>query len=120
MHYCPECRSEYKDEITICADDGATLVTTLAAASAAPNDEPFVEIFATSNLEDIETARQLLSGAAIDFFVRPLRDAAFPTAIGTDGEQRVAVPQSKQSQAVALLREAKQDGAVSTDAALLG
>lgn len=120
MRYCPECRSEYKDEIAVCADDGATLAATPPRADAAPNDEPFIEIFSTNNLEDIETARQLLSGAAIDFFVRPLRDAAFPTSIGMDGEQRVAVAQSQQIQAVALLREATQDGAVSSDGALLG
>jgi hypothetical protein len=119
MHYCPECRSEYKDAVVRCADCGVDLVSTLPRADGAATDEPFVEIFATNNREDIETARQLLAGATIDFFVRPLRDAAFPTSIGIDGEQRVAVPESRKQEARILLLEATQDGAVSANGALL-
>ncbi len=115
MPYCVDCNTEYRPGVATCADCG----TALQAEKPSVDDEAYVEVLSTSEREDVEIARQVLSDAGIAFFVRDLRDTAFPTNLGVEGAHRVAVPQTKQKDAAKLLVEAVEDGALSKSGTVL-
>lgn len=74
--FCPQCRMEYRPEITRCPDCEVGLVSTLPAESAGPaeGDEPIpgygdlVTVFRTSNYANLLIARSLLESADIPFW----------------------------------------------------
>ena len=115
MPYCTECNTEYRSGVKNCADCG----TALAAEPAKTDDEAFIEVLTTNEREDVELAKQVLQDAGIEFFVRDMRDAAFPTSLGDGGERRVAVPAARQKDATQLLLEAHEDGALSASGTVL-
>jgi hypothetical protein len=81
--------------------------------------EPFVEVFGTSNREDVETARQVLSEAEVEFFVRDLAGTAFPVHVGGDSEMRIAVSATQLQVAHNVIQEAIEDGAITSSGTLL-
>lgn len=115
MAYCANCRTEFQSSVKVCTDCGAELSATAPKTS----EEAFVEVFSTDNREDIVTAQKVLEDASVDHFVRDLEGGAFPTHMGTQAERRLAVSASQLDVAHALIKEAIEDGAISTRGALL-
>ena len=63
--YCPNCRTEYKEGITTCADCGATLIVQLP-----PDDtdrSELVTIYRSHELSEIAIAKSILEEAGIAF-----------------------------------------------------
>ncbi|OGC95642.1 MAG: hypothetical protein A2W25_17535 [candidate division Zixibacteria bacterium RBG_16_53_22] len=63
--FCPNCRTEYKEGITTCADCGATLVAELP-----PDDferSELVTIYRSHELSEIAIAKSILEEAGIEF-----------------------------------------------------
>jgi hypothetical protein len=116
MPYCTDCKTEYRAGVQQCADCGGELAATRPDGE---SNEPFVEVFSTSSREDVETARQVLAEAEIEFFVRDLAGSAFPVHMGEEGEIRIAVSASQLQVAHNVIQEAIEDGAITTSGALL-
>jgi hypothetical protein len=81
--------------------------------------ETFVEIFTSDDREDMVVARQLMNDDHVQYFVRDLGDPAFPTHLGIESEQRLAVAEEQAPKAAALLKDAITDGAISPRGNLL-
>lgn len=79
--FCPECRTEYREGFTICADCNVDLIKALS-----PEPEPefvdFKEVLGTYNPADVAFLKSLLDSEGIQYFfkgeifmyVRPLAD----------------------------------------------
>jgi len=67
--FCPNCRSEYEEAVTTCADCGETLVAELP-----PEPQPeyvdYVTIFQTTDHNQVIVARSILASADIGTFVQ--------------------------------------------------
>jgi len=69
---CPQCRVEYRDEITQCADCRVALVDASALENdvdAAENDVELLPVISTSNFGDIALIKSLLDAEGIVYFV---------------------------------------------------
>ena len=65
--FCPECKSEYVEGITVCADCRVPLV---AALPPEPDHtgEPLVRILSTYNAGDVAIIRSILEGTDISYY----------------------------------------------------
>jgi hypothetical protein len=65
--FCPNCRTEYKEGITTCADCGAALVQALE-----PIDErsEMVTVLETADLSEVALAKSILEEADIPFYAK--------------------------------------------------
>jgi hypothetical protein len=76
--FCPQCRMEYRPEITKCPDCEVDLVIVLPAENAGPADgeEPIPEyddlvtVFRTNNYANLLIARSLLESADVSFWTK--------------------------------------------------
>ncbi|MFH1811700.1 MAG: DUF2007 domain-containing protein [Pseudomonadota bacterium] len=113
MPYCPQCRTEYREGVTHCSDDGSALVPGL------PDDKltgaVLQEIYAAYHELEAERIRSLLEDVGIACFTRNLRRAAFPTGAGSEATFLVAVPQADAERAIALVQQARTDGVLSDE-----
>jgi len=69
---CPQCKVEYRDEITQCADCQIPLVDPSALendADAAENELEYVPVISTSNFGDIALIKSLLDAEGMTYFV---------------------------------------------------
>jgi hypothetical protein len=65
--FCPQCKSEYRDGITECADCKVPLITSLPP-EADHSEGSYVRILATYNAADIAIVKSLLDDAEIDYY----------------------------------------------------
>ncbi len=67
--FCPNCRYEYENHVTVCPECGATLTKELP-----PEDEveytELVTVYTTADAGLLGLAKSLLEDAGIDYFVR--------------------------------------------------
>ena len=68
--FCPNCRAEYREGFTVCADCDVPLVAELPpeAVTEAPQYIEFEEILLTFNAGDIATVKSLLEEEGIDYY----------------------------------------------------
>jgi len=69
---CPQCRVEYREEITQCADCQIPLVDSSALendADAAESEVKLLPVISTSNFGDIALIKSLLDAEGIAYFV---------------------------------------------------
>ena len=69
---CPQCRVEYRDEITQCADCHIPLADSSALENDVGADESeavYVSVISTSNFGDIALIKSLLDAESIAYFV---------------------------------------------------
>ncbi|MBP1656347.1 MAG: hypothetical protein H6Q31_948 [Bacteroidetes bacterium] len=65
--FCPECKSEYVEGITVCADCRVPLVTALPPEPD-HTGEAFVRILSTYNAGDVAIIRSILEGTDISYY----------------------------------------------------
>jgi hypothetical protein len=63
--FCPECRSEYIDGITVCTECNIPLVESIPAE---PEMYTFVKILSTFNLADIAVIKSMLDDGEITYY----------------------------------------------------
>ncbi len=81
--FCPDCKAEYRDGFTVCADCHVDLIETLPIEPE-PEFLDFKEVLATYNPADVAFIKSLLESEGIQYFfkgenfmyVRPLADPA--------------------------------------------
>ena len=78
--FCPQCRTEYREGFTVCADCQVDLVAELAPE---PDFVQYEEILATYNPADIAVIKSLLESEGITYYfkgdhltLRPIGDSA--------------------------------------------
>ncbi len=65
--FCPNCRCEYREGITRCADCGIDLVDELPELPT-PEYEEYDEILATYNPSDVALIKSVLEGEGIEYY----------------------------------------------------
>jgi len=87
--YCPNCRTEYKEGITVCADCGAKLVAVLAPESREPE---LVTVLQSYDLAVVTVAKSILDEAEIPYIAKgeiPMEQLAVgPVEIQVDKDDR--------------------------------
>lgn len=87
--FCPNCRTEYKEGVTVCADCGADLVPELPPESTEPE---LVTVLRTYDLSVVTVAKSILDEAAIPYFAKgelPMEQLAVgPVEIQVDKDDR--------------------------------
>jgi hypothetical protein len=63
--FCPKCRTEYKEGITVCADCGTQLVAELPPQE--PEKSEMVTVLTTGDLSAVALAKSILEEAEIPF-----------------------------------------------------
>ena len=79
--FCPECRTEYREGFTVCADCNVNLVDSIPPIPD-PEFVDFMELLGTYNPADVAFLKSLLESEGIQYFfkgehfmhVRPLAD----------------------------------------------
>jgi hypothetical protein len=66
--FCPKCRTEYNEGITVCADCGAQLVVELPALE--PEISELVTVLSTGDLSSVALAKSILEEAEISFIAK--------------------------------------------------
>ncbi len=101
--FCPNCRTEYKEGITVCADCGAQLVKELPPET--PENSEFVTVLTTLDLSTVALAKSLLEESEISFVAK----GEFPMEQLAVGPVEIQVDRSDEAQAREIL-EALADG----------
>lgn len=108
--FCPQCRSEYREGFTVCADCQVELVASLPEPAPVPNDErpnmEFVTVFDSTNPALISIAKTVLESAAIEFLAVGA-DTAGAVFAGNPflGHTRLQVEKDRAEEARTLLSE---------------
>jgi len=113
MPFCPSCEQEYRPDVTVCPTCNVSLVASLEDASGTSEDT--IDVFVCYDSQLAERVSELLREAGVEALVRDRTSMAFPTTIGTTGEQRIAVPSPQVAAAAAALESAVGDGVITTD-----
>jgi len=67
--FCPECRAEFRDEITTCPDCEVSLVVELPAEPVF-NEDDLVRVLETANVAVLPVVKSVLRAAEIPFLVQ--------------------------------------------------
>lgn len=112
--WCPTCRGEFVDEVTICPDCGSPLISELPEAEEI--DEPFVKVFRSADASLLPVIKSVLSGADIPHVVQGEEaQGLYPFgSLGGGQDKRllgavVLVPESRREAAEAVLAEFSED-----------
>ena len=94
--YCPNCRTEYKEGITVCADCGAALVAVLEPIDERPE---MVTVLETVDLSEVALAKSILDEADIQYYAK----GELPMEQLSIGPVEIQVDRRDQEQAKELL-----------------
>ncbi len=116
--FCPNCRAEYREGYTVCADCGVALIPELPPEPSKRPPEPetqsaLVTVYESYSLPNIAIAKSILEGAGIDFISRDeLAEAYFVV-----GPVTIQAASGDAERARELLAELDEAGLVSDDLA---
>ncbi len=96
--FCPKCRTEYKEGITVCADCGTALVAMLPPEL--PENPELVTVLTTGDLSTVALAKSILEEAGIAYVAK----GEFPMEQLAVGPAEIQVDQEDQAQARILLK----------------
>jgi hypothetical protein len=102
--FCPNCRTEYKEGITVCADCGAPLVEELPPESK-PEWADLVTVLSTVNASTIALAKSILEDAGMDFSVK----GELPKAMLSIGIMQIQVSSDDEAEARKLLEGVEEE-----------
>lgn len=112
--YCPECRAEYRQEITLCPDCEVSLVMELPSEPELSEDD-LVLVLETANVAVLPVVKSVLRAAEIPFMVQgdeamgvlPVGKIGLGglTAKGHGLSAGIRVPRDREEEARALLTE---------------
>lgn len=120
MPYCPSCTAEYNAQVTRCVECDEELVASLPAdpGDAYANLE-FYDVYVAADQLEAEIIKSLLEREAVDAAVRDPGLSPLPLSIGDSAEVRFAVADKDRVKAIALIRDAIQDEAISNRGAFI-
>ena len=84
-----------------------------------PEDIDLVDLYYTYNPNEAEFIKDMLQEDDIVAFIRDLEPSQFPFSVGKHAQVRVVVDDERLPQAVALIREAIADGAITDEGGFL-
>jgi len=115
MKYCPECESEYEDEVQTCADCDVPLISGEAfrerqsreeAQREALSREEFVPVKVAENAFEADRVREALEQEGIPVLVRTFQDTAYDGIfVSQKGWGYVEVPESQKARAEQIVSE---------------
>lgn len=108
MKYCPNCREEYREGFTECAECFATLVDELPPEEPDEPTDPYpdlVQVFVGPH-PVAEQIRALLEGSGIASRTMSEGSAAYPVNVGAMGESRVMVLRDELEEAIQIVHVA--------------
>jgi hypothetical protein len=111
MPFCPQCRFEYRAGVKTCPECKVDLVEQLPGRPA-PSEQPYSEVYMVSERMEADLIASLFDDNGIDFLIRDLRVFPVLPDFGRRARLRVAVAAGAEEQARKLLREAREDGAL--------
>ena len=103
--FCPECRSEYREGFSECADCHVELIPELAPLPTDPKSGDFVEyeeLLSTYNLADISFIESILDSEKIIYF---MQNEEFNTLTFSPQPVRVMVNTDQLDEAKSLLKD---------------
>lgn len=112
--YCPQCQTEYKDNVSICPDDNSAL------SSSPPKEAPFagsVDIYAAASEIEAERIVSFLRDEGIDARDLQTQIAQLPTP--SDMRYFICVPTQHRDDAVKLIKNAQEDQVISSSGSFL-
>jgi hypothetical protein len=119
--WCPTCRGEFVDEVTVCPDCEVPLVEQMPEGE--DPDEPFVQVFRTADTSLLPVVKSVLGGAGIPHIVQgDEAQGLYPFgSVGGGSDDRllgavVLVPESRREAAEAVLEELEGLAVESEDA----
>jgi hypothetical protein len=95
--FCPKCRTEYKEGITVCADCGTPLVDKLPPKM--PELSELVTVLSTGDLSSVALAKSILDEAGISYLAK----GEYPMEQLAVGPVEIQVDRQDQAQARELL-----------------
>lgn len=116
MPWCPNCRSEYRSDISVCSEpdcDNTPLVAEL------PPDPEIVEIYTAADPLEAQHLAGLLRDANIEVAIADHTNHVFPTPSSDPGAARIAVIAADATAARALIQSARDDEVISDEGEFL-
>lgn len=122
MAYCPACRREYDDDVTMCPEDRTPLVEELPYQTIESDDGTvWVEIASVGTDDEARLLQGFLEAEEIPAQIESLKFTMEPVNFGQLGDVRVYVPSQQEERAFSLIRERElsyvslRDDQISTD-----
>lgn len=78
-------------------------------------DFSLVDLYISFNFVEAQFIKDMLDENDIANFIRDLENTAFPTHVGTNDQHRIVVEDGKLEDAIALIKLAIEDEAITTD-----
>ena len=109
MPFCPKCEYEYKDSVKVCPECKVDLIEEMVQET---SETEYIELYMVSNRMEADVVISLLTEHNVGCLIRDLRLFPVLPDFGRRARLRVAVPKSQAQEALKLLKEAVEDGAL--------
>ncbi len=109
MPFCPKCEYEYQDSVKVCPECKVDLIEKMVQET---SEAEYTEVYMVSNRMEADVVSSLLTEHNVGCLIRDLRLFPVLPDFGRRARLRVAVPKNQTKEAIKLLKEAVEDGAL--------